>query len=189
MHSGRRIRQFGVLAVFVLFATVLAAGVARAEDGDWPREIRTDKGVAVIYQPQLESYEKNVLKCRAAISVQPKGRSEPIFGTMWVTSTALVDRDTRMVTLDGITVTQTRFPGATKEQQKKVAAIVEAEIRKWDLSLSLDRLLAMMELLEKEQRATGKYASPVPKFLVSHEPAVLVTIDGEPILGKVGGAA
>ena len=79
--------------LIALVCSFLGAGGAVAADSTWPREIGTEKGVLTIYQPQPEKFEDNVLDGRAAISMLPKGKSEPIFGVMWFTAKVDTDRD------------------------------------------------------------------------------------------------
>jgi len=52
------------------------------EQSDWPREIVTNKGVIVVYQPQPEQLEGNLLKARAAVGIEVQGLS-PVFGVVW----------------------------------------------------------------------------------------------------------
>jgi hypothetical protein len=50
--------------------------------GDWPREIQVPEGVVVIYQPQPETLNGNLLKGRAAVAVEIKGAEDPVFGAI-----------------------------------------------------------------------------------------------------------
>jgi hypothetical protein len=46
---------------------------------EWPQEITAKEGTIVIYQPQPEKLEGNVLSGRAATSLELKDQSDPIF--------------------------------------------------------------------------------------------------------------
>ena len=54
----------------------------------------------------------------AAVSVTLPGKSEPIFGTVWIRARAMTDRDSREVTLAAVEVPQVRFPTADPENEK-----------------------------------------------------------------------
>jgi hypothetical protein len=154
----------------------------------WPREIETPNYTVVLFQPQLESFEHNDLKARTAFSVTEKTESTPVFGVVWLTARVETDRDARMVDVLDVTVDAVRFPDITEEQERQFAELLEAELPSWDMSISLDRLLTALELVEREQEfAEGLNMDP-PIILFSQEPAILVTIDGDPILQNIEGS-
>src|SRR4029079_408953 len=109
-------RTFSWLAAAFL---VLGAPLAHAADNTWPRELKTDKGVLTIYQPQPEKFNDNVLEARAAVSMIPNGKTTAIFGVMWFTGHVDTDRDKGTATLRDIKVTRARWPESedTKEYQ------------------------------------------------------------------------
>ena len=59
---------------FVICAIALLIVAAPARAIPWPQEITADEGTIVIYQPQPESLQGNVLKGRSAMSLELKGR-------------------------------------------------------------------------------------------------------------------
>ena len=134
----------------------LAAGMTlcAADKPKWPREIDIPEAKIVMYQPQLESFEGNRLKARAAVSVAASDEIEPVFGTVWLDATVSTDRDNRTVTCTTVHVPEAKFPDADPAKVEKLKGILAREIPKWNLTISLDRLLTMMELVEKERKAT-----------------------------------
>ncbi|MHC4518090.1 MAG: carbohydrate-binding family V/XII [Planctomycetota bacterium] len=180
-RSVRRTRSCRVLYVMMLYA----AGLAGAAELEWPREINAPEGTITLYQPQLDSFKADKLSARAAISFTRKGETEPVFGAVWVTARTLTDRDERTVTLLEIDVPQVKFPNVEEAQLQKLAGVLKREIPKWNVVMSLDRLLTMLDLVEKEQIAADDLKTDPPKILVAMNPAVLVTIDGDPQLGAV----
>ena len=52
--------------ILILFTYVLFFGPLSAQESvdkySWPKEIVTKKGTVTLYQPQLESYEDNILE-------------------------------------------------------------------------------------------------------------------------------
>ena len=188
-------RQSGTLPrLTALVLCTLGVGLAidvRAQDTDavsWPRVIEDKRVTLTIYEPQLEYFGGDSLHSRAAVSAQRPADAEPIFGAIWLGAHVMVDRNERTVALHSLTVTGVRFPGATEKQLETVAAIIEQDAPSWDLTISLDWLLASADLIEQERRETRSYAVDPPRILVVEEPAVLVLIDGEPVLQQVEGS-
>ena len=68
------------IASAVLLAALLTMTLpARATQSEgWPREIDTAKGKIVIYQPQVDTFSGDKLTSRAAVSVTPTGKGEPV---------------------------------------------------------------------------------------------------------------
>jgi hypothetical protein len=63
---------------------VLSGGrVAVGQSVGWTREIKVPAAKILLYQPQVDSLEKNHLMGRSAVSVTPAGKTEPVFGTIW----------------------------------------------------------------------------------------------------------
>jgi hypothetical protein len=170
----------------VASATVLfIATQAGAAEVDWPRDIEVPEATITIYQPQLESFKADKLTARAAISVTKKGETEPIFGAVWFAARVSTDHDTRTVTLLELDVPQVKFPNADPSKAEKLEAILENEIPKWNPTMSLDRLLTALELVEKEDAAAEDLRSVPPKIIFTTAPTVLVVLEGEPQLSKV----
>ena len=84
-----------ICACTVLLATLLMTGPLAAQELGWPREIVVPEGKVVMYQPQADSFEDDLLTGRAAVSVTPTGQNEPVFGAVWMKSRVATDRDTR----------------------------------------------------------------------------------------------
>ena len=155
-----------------------------AEEG-WPRQIKTSSADIIIYQPQPETFEGNKLTARAAVGVTLKDVKEPVFGAIWIDSRVETDRDAGIVTVVDINVNNIRFPDATDEQVAKLKKILEREIPKWELDISLENLTATLAAVEKEQAAAKNLKNDPPKIIFSPEPAVLLSYDGEPQLRKI----
>jgi hypothetical protein len=127
----------GLLLAAVLAVLALAHPV-RAEDAGWPRAFDSASGAFVIYQPQPETLDGDLLSCRAAFSLQKSGERYPVFGVLWFTERILVDRDSSMVDARDLDVTRVRLPGITAADSPRYERLVEQEARQWDLSGSLD---------------------------------------------------
>ena len=186
----RRRHRASLPPAFAVLCLLGAAGDAPAqtdETSGWPREIRAGTATVVMYQPQPETFEGNVLKARAAVSVARSAGAELEFGAVWVTARVETDRDTRTVNVVELTVDRVRFPEATEGQQQALADLLERQIPQWDLNISLDRLLTSIEL-EEERIAAPDLRSIPPRIAFVSEPTILVNIDGEPRLQTAEGS-
>jgi len=179
-------RQLSALA----FAFLACAGLTTpafgqdVEENPWPREIPTSQGTVVIYQPQPEKLEDNTLHGRAALALEINGSEAPIFGAVWFSARLETDREERTATLTDITVTRTRFPDQDEAKAAQLKALLETEMPKWDILISLDRLLTSLDVREQRISAASQISTEPPIIMFMPEPAVLITIDGEPRLKK-----
>ncbi|MCB2222072.1 MAG: PT domain-containing protein [Bacteroidetes bacterium] len=169
---------------FFLFMTcflgVLAVKVHA--QNEWPRKIENNNGTVTIYQPQLESLTNDILEARAAVSVKTNEIKSPLFGAMWFSCRISTDRDERLVTLIDIRVTASKFPDIDQENIDELNAFVETEVPKWELVMSLDQLLASLEINETALKQSEGLNNEPPEIIYTMKPSVLVYIDGEPIM-------
>ena len=171
-----------------LLATLLPISWLEAQeqgDNPWPRQIQAESAIVTLYQPQLEAFEGNILKARAAVEVDTGG-AESVFGAVWMTAQIQTDRDDRTASLVSLDVTEVRFPESTGEQEEALAELLETEVPQWSLLLSLDRLQASLTLVESAQRASEAIYTGPPVIRFVDYPAVLITFDGEPNLQQAG---
>jgi len=186
------VRPFQRIAAAPLLLSLLAwsAGPAPqvAEDPGWPREIVIPEATVIMYQPQPETFEGTELTGRAAVSVTLTDSTEPVFGVVWMTARVDTDRDARVVTIADLDVDRMRFPDATDDQERFLGNLLEAQIPRWDLALSLDRLLTALDLAERERVSAADLRAEPPEVSFVSEPTILVSIDGEPRLQQVEGS-
>jgi hypothetical protein len=150
-------------------------------ENEWPREIVTTRGVIVMYQPEPERFEENVLRVRAAVGVERPDK-ETVFGVIWIDARLETDREERIAVIADLDVTDVRFPEQTEEQVEILSSLLESEIPKWNLSIEMDDLIATLELADTKKETTQQISIDPPMILFYPEPAVLITIDGEPRL-------
>ncbi len=148
--------------------------MAQESKDKWPKRFEHPKGTVVMYQPQLEDFKDDVLTARAAVSVKTKEMKAPVFGAVWLSGRVLTDRDTRMATIDEVKVTDAKFPDAKPEQLEKLKTFLNTEMAEWSVPISLDRLLAALEVVEKEQAGDRGLKNEPPKIIFVSHPAVLV---------------
>lgn len=187
MNYRRTLRAALSLSALVttLWCVCAGAPALAADDPGWPRQLDSPMGTILVYQPQLDSFQADVLTGRAAFSITPTGKEEPIFGAFWFSANLRTDRDARTADLEQIEISDVRFPDVTPAQQEEFANLVESEVEKNPPTLSLDRLLAAMSTVEQEQAAAEQLKNDPPTIIYSNEPAVLLLYDGEPVVRKV----
>src|SRR5262245_22462751 len=90
-------------AIAVVLVIVFLSGLARAQNkapqpGDpWPRQFKLTNAVVLVYQPQVESWENDLLSFRAVVSITPNGSKQEILGVIWATARTRADRVSRIV--------------------------------------------------------------------------------------------
>jgi hypothetical protein len=179
-------RMTAALAV-IAFLIVSPARAQQAPAGAsrWPVQVSTDHGTVTIFQPQLEDFQGNQLSGRAAVSIQAAGQAEPTYGAIWIQSRVSIDRVARTVQILDVNITKSRFPEAAQTDQDSLTAAVKQVFTGHVVSLSLDQLLSMLEVVHKEQAAATQLQSTPPKIIFLDHPAVKVQYDGQPRLMQV----
>ena len=94
-----------------------------------------------------------------------------------------------MVTLEELTVTDIKFPDASDDDIDKLVEILETEMPKWSIELSLDRLLASMEEGEVGIAEANALNNEAPEIIFTTTNSILVLIDGDPIYKEIEGLA
>ena len=168
---------------FLLSATPFLRG---ADDVTWPKIVKNPKGELTIYQPQPESLNGTFLSARAAISVKLNDSKRPVFGAVWVTSTLVIDRDTRMATLTNIKVPTIRFSDDVDSAGvTKLRKLIEEEIPKWKYEVSVDDIIATLESTDNASK--DQFKNDPPEIIIAKKPSLLVLIDGDPIMKDLEG--
>jgi hypothetical protein len=181
----QRIRIYLLPLLFLIFIpTPALSAINRIE---WPLTIDRPGGSITMYQPQLLTFKGINLTARAAVSATPKGQTSPFFGTVWITAKINTNRDEGTVHLERVFVTQVRFPGATDAQVKILADILKKVLPAMDVTVPLDLLVNMMNLVKIEKAEAEQMNTAPPVIRRVTTPTVLISIDGQPILRNVDG--
>jgi hypothetical protein len=173
-----------VVAVACLVAgggTALAQAPVPADP--WPRQVQLANGGVLIYQPQVEAWDGNQIKVRAAVALQAVGSEPTVFGAIFATARTQVDKAARTVVFSEITVTKSSFPTLAENGAALMADLAPklgASVR----TISLDRVEASMKAAGI-QPPTFPVRNDPPLILVSYSPAILVPIDGAPSIKPV----
>jgi hypothetical protein len=168
----------GRIAFF--FFTCLHVSIAQDSPAVWPKEITTDQGQIVVYQPQPSDLDGSKLTGTAAFSILPQGKNDPLFGALFFSAMLDFDRENHLYTLRSCDVTNVRFASqdSTIDMEKVKAGIVSA-IPTWNFTGSTDQLITTIERASLRESNAGFKNDP-PAIIYRSKPAVLVLIDGEP---------
>ena len=148
----------------------------------WPREMEIEDVVITLYQPQFESFKNNILSGRMALSAKPKDK-EILFGALWFDATMETDLEERLVLLVSMDISKVHFPGLEdKEAIERFRKILEKDLEDKDLEMSLDRLLAGLEVAEDIKTRDENFNNAPPAIHFRNNPTILIYIDGEPKL-------
>jgi len=145
---------------------------------EWPCTIAIKNGNIVIYQPEPQSFKNNLLSAIAAVSINLQGK-DPVFGAIWINAMMSTDRDSRMVTLESLTIGQVKFPdGVDTSRMDEFKHLLETELPKHNYEVALDKLLA--ELDPSGNYSADTYKNDPPKIIFEENTSLLVFIDGDP---------
>jgi len=173
----RFISLFAATGLLVYSATAVAI--------DWPQEVTADEGTIVVYQPQPESLRGNVLTGRAAMSLELKGRDDPIFGAFWFEAKIDNDSDAGVATIRNVKVTDVRWPESKDADEQRFTAVVEAAIPESGFEISTENLSASLATAEIVQQSLADLKNDAPVILFSEEIAVLLLYDGDPRYSEI----
>jgi hypothetical protein len=163
-----------------------ATGGDTAPTHRWPMEVEAGEDLITIYQPQLESFKGDRLAARAAVSIRKQDQKEPVFGAMWIESRVSTDRVARTVDILSVKVTRARFPEAEGAREQVLTEALQKGLAGRAMSISLDQLLAMLAVAEKEKKADEDLRADPPKIEFRPHPTVLVQFDGPPRMIEEG---
>jgi hypothetical protein len=169
-----------VASLLMVAASLAIAVPSRADNPDWPRQFDSSSGSFVIYQPQPEDLNGDVLTGRAAFSLKRGEGTNRTFGVLWYTEQIEIDRDSSTVTARSLDVTKVRLPGITSDEESRYERLVEAQAAGWDLSGSLEELQAGLAAAEKERTSVAGIDNTPPRILFHNRHAILVVYDGAP---------
>ena len=185
-HFKTLARAAVLLSAFLAGGLGYAAGspspAPAAQPLGWPRVFQEGAETLTMYQPQIEKWDDTTITFRAAIAVEPAEGAEPIYGMVRTTARADVDKAARIVTLHDFQIVKVAFPTAP-ERDVSYLAILSRQLPAGAKEISLDRLEASVAVSQavKKQRGLGVDNDP-PRILFSTHPALLVLVDGEPVL-------
>ena len=171
--------------LIVLFAAVCVVAQSRTTDNGWPRKFVIGSNSVAVYQPQTEEWSGNSFAARAAIAITGGQSKQSLYGVLWFTARAEIDKVNRLVTLSDFKVKKINIPMAP-EKAAALEAALQARANKQDEVIALDRLLAEMAINDAATKSTAyEVRNEPPQIFFSTRSAILVLIDGVPALRPV----
>ncbi len=174
-----------------LWAVCATGGWAAETDKGWPRTATTTNGnQVVIFQPQLESWKDNRLQGRAVVEITLKSEGQPHLGVAWFTADTKVDSAKRLVTLENLTITRTKF-SVQAEQEPNMLAVIRAAVPNATRTIALDRLTvaSVVAQSQAQRKVAGLKHDPPMVIWTTNAVAALVLVDGDPVLRPVQGSS
>lgn len=173
-----------LLQGIVVMATLAITSTAFAQPS-WPQEISAGDYTIVVYQPQPETLNDNLLSGRAAISIEGADLEEPIFGAMWYMARLYNNDDSDTVTVREFTVTQVTWPDSNDVGEQKFINAVQAAVPEAGFTISRERLSASLENAEVVRESLNELKNDPPVIVFRKELSVLLIYDGEPKFREV----
>jgi hypothetical protein len=159
-----------------------AARADAPRESTWPYAVDSGDTKILVYPPQLQSWNGSELDATAAASVTVGEKGTPTFGILDISARTLVDKGSRLVTLDDYKVVKADFPSAQDKSPAWTKALQD-DAKGKSRTIALDRLEASLEIAASQDSSRG--AAPirndVPTVILSTKPAMLVYVDGAPV--------
>ena len=178
---------FLVLIVNMLCASAgaLAQGTSTGKlpPDPWPRVVDLSNGQVLVYQPQINKWVDNQLEFRAALAIKPTDAKEETFGVIVATARTQVDKVLRTVTFENLRISKIDFPTLPNHGAAYTTEL-QTEFAKSIRTIALDRLEASLALAGIKPPTVAVQNNP-PQVIVSYSPAILVPIDGAPVMKPV----
>jgi len=170
--------------ILVSMLTFIFATIGLAQDPGWPRQKSNPSGKLVYYQPQFAEWDNHKnLTFSMAFSLMPAG-VKAVVGVADVHAMTNVNVDDRTVLISDFVVTDTHFPSLDAGAAANVDQLVKSFLPPGSaVTISLDRLVATVK--KTETAPTVQVRNDPPKIFVSNRPAILVQVDGQPVLGQI----
>ena len=157
--------------------------VGKPPPDPWPRVVDLADGQVLVYQPQVNKWTDNQLEFRAALAIKTDKAKEETFGVIFASARTQVDKVLRTVTFENLRISKIDFP-TLPNHGAAYASELQTEFAKSVRTISLDRLEASLALTGIKPPTVAVQNNP-PQVIVSYSPAILVPIDGAPVLKPV----
>src|SRR5258705_1071796 len=171
-----------LIQISIVILTFVTMGMA--QDPGWPRQKSSPAGILVYYQPQVDDWANyKDLKFRMAFSLTPTGGKQ-VVGVVDIEAQTEVSVDDRTVSINNLTITGTHFPSLDAPTANQMDQLVRTFLPPGNsVTIALYRLVACVK---KSQSTTSvPVRNDPPLIFVSNQPALLVQVDGQPVLGQI----
>lgn len=163
---------------------VAAQDLDSLQDIGWPRQVEKDGATLLYYQPQVDEWEDyKVIQARVAFSLTQNDGKQSL-GVASIKSHTLVDKETRTAFLQDIICEGVRFPSADPAASKELEKLFRELMPKGGETISVDRVMADLQHGKPPVKTVAVNNDP-PKIFSSDKPAILLQVDGEPVLAPI----
>ncbi len=163
----------------VLTASLLMPAAGQCQDSGWPRVMDAGWARIAVYEPQPDSFDGSTLQSRAAVSITKSGGHGPVFGALWLVARLDVDQAQDQGRVVSLRIEHSRFTGVAGRDVRSAVQFLEADVSRWNPPVSMTRLRAML-------RKADSYNHAPPSIVVMDSPAILLLLDGPPVLQDAG---
>jgi len=170
------------LLIPILALVLSLSMLTSAQDPGWPRQKVQPGGTLISYQPQMDDWKDfTTITWRQAFQLTPTGGKQ-VIGAATMSGTTIVDNDKHTVTIENIQISNTYFPSvdpATTAQMDQLLRTFVPPV----VNVSLERVVACVP--KPQTVNTVQLKNDPPFIFVSYSPAILLAVDGEPVLAQV----
>ncbi len=152
----------------------------------YPRELVTDLGTVVIHVPQINSWiDFDTVEGATALEITPADSGQTTLASLEFKADAEVDIVDRVVTFSNISADNIKLSNPDADYEH-LAAVVRSAFVERQKEIPLDVVLRLLpDDLPVRTEPIVKFDPP--KIFVSTAPAILVLIDGKPVMGAIDG--
>ncbi|HYL19905.1 MAG TPA: hypothetical protein VEV20_14580 [Burkholderiales bacterium] len=152
----------------------------------WPRQFNHGDSTFTIYPPQLDRWQGDRLEGRAAVAVQSASSDKPSFGVLTLIARTEAD-GAGTVLVRELTASRASFPAATDRAAAYLDAIRQ-NLAGMTWSIPAERLRVDVAIDHATQQARGEpLRNDPPRIIYTQSPAILIPIDGQPVLREMVG--
>ena len=174
--------RYTKLSIKILGLLLMACSCARAQDPGWPRRHVNSGGAIIVYQPQVDDWQNFTdIKWRQAFQLTPAGGNE-IVGAAEFEGTTNVNTETHTVIIYGMQVLNAYFPSQDPASSAQLTQLLRTFLPP-TFTIGLERVVAYVPKPQSVQTVTLK--NDPPFIFVSYTPAILLGVDGEPVLAEI----
>jgi hypothetical protein len=152
----------------------------------WPRVLTSGTKTWTVQEPQPDRWDNGKLWATSPVTVRDSSTNRSVQGLLHWTAMTDIDKTQGLVSLHNVSIESADFPADPTQASNYKKTIDDSGIL--TSVIALGRLQAGLEAAAAERQASRQVVeNPSPQIFVSQMPAVLVRIDGAPVLHPVEG--
>jgi hypothetical protein len=154
---------------------------------EWPRFYTTNGYEFAVYQPLISKWPGNQLEGRFVVAVRPSGTSNETYGVVFFNARTEIDKVNRLVTFEDLQLSKVDFP-TQKAMENQYRSMLQSFQHETMKTIPLDHLEAVFAASADITKAkVQQVKNDPPRVIYTTQPAVLVLVDGSPILKPLVG--